>query len=142
MAVWRNINCPSLRRSLSPLAGSSEPPLLLNVSFDSLEGAGMIPQKFLCSFFLTPLARKPLEEDFYRFRVVSERGVKADIIRRLTPTFSAEVKRRKVARYTGEGPFWIALSQGSWRPFYPRTMVGCSVAQDRTVEPCGAHRGM
>jgi len=49
---------------------------------------------------------------------LSERGVKEDIIRRLSPTFSAEVKRRKVAQYTGEGPFWIALSQGSWRPFY------------------------
>ena len=49
---------------------------------------------------------------------LSERGVQADIIRRLTPTFSAEVKRRKLDRYAGEGPFWIAVSQGSWRPFY------------------------
>lgn len=49
---------------------------------------------------------------------LSERGVQADIIRRLTPTFSAEVKRRKFDRYAGEGPFWIAVSQGSWRPFY------------------------
>lgn len=49
---------------------------------------------------------------------LGEKGVKAEIIRRLTPTFSAEVKRRKLAQYTGEGPFWIAWSQGSWRPLY------------------------
>ena len=49
---------------------------------------------------------------------LGEKGVHAEIIRRLNPTFSAEVKRRKLSQYTGEGPFWIAWNQGSWRPLY------------------------
>jgi len=49
---------------------------------------------------------------------LGEKGVQTDILRRLNPTFSAEVKRRKLAQHTGEGPLWIAWSQGSWRPLY------------------------
>jgi hypothetical protein len=49
---------------------------------------------------------------------LDEKGVQADVVRRLLPTFSAEVKRRKLAQHTGEGPLWIAWSQGAWRPLY------------------------
>jgi hypothetical protein len=43
------------------------------------------------------------------------------IIRRLTPTFSAEVNRRKLIAFqagTRTGPVWIAWSQGAWRHFH------------------------
>ena len=63
---------------------------------------------------------------------LKENGVQTDIIRRLNPTFSTEVKRRKLAQYTGEGPFWIVWSQGSWRPLYTeadRELI-CEVFED------------
>jgi hypothetical protein len=59
---------------------------------------------------------------------LDEKGVQADVVRRLLPTFSAEVKRRKLAQHTGEGPLWIAWSQGG-RPRagpYGRLLRGSS----------------
>jgi hypothetical protein len=49
---------------------------------------------------------------------LDEKGVQADVVRRLLPTFAMEVKRCKLAQHTGEGPLWIAWSQGAWRPLY------------------------
>jgi prophage antirepressor-like protein len=53
---------------------------------------------------------------------LEEMGVRADVIRRLTPTFAQEVNRRKVAAANGgvgaRGPLWIAWSQGSWRHYH------------------------
>lgn len=49
---------------------------------------------------------------------LDEKGVQPDVVRRLLPTFATEVKRRKLAQHTGEGPLWIAWSQGAWRPLY------------------------
>ena len=52
---------------------------------------------------------------------LQERDVAADTIRRVTPTFSAEVVRRKLLRHAADeegGPFWIAWSLGAWRPYH------------------------
>ena len=53
---------------------------------------------------------------------LQDMGVRHDLIRRLIPTFSSEVSRRKLEQYNGvEGikpPLWIAWSQGAWRLYY------------------------
>jgi prophage antirepressor-like protein len=53
---------------------------------------------------------------------LQDMGVRHDLIRRLMPTFSTEVGRRKLDQYNrAEGikpPLWIAWSQGAWRLYY------------------------
>jgi hypothetical protein len=55
---------------------------------------------------------------------LQEMGVHQEVLRRLTPTFAAEVGRRKLEQYKTlcvEGktpPLWIAWSLGAWRLYY------------------------
>lgn len=64
-------------------------------------------------------------------------GVHHDLIRRLTPTFSLEVGRRKLAQHTAadplnKPPLWIAWSQGAWRVYYTEAdrALLCAVFED------------
>ena len=52
---------------------------------------------------------------------LTDSGVPADLVRRLTPVFSREVNRRKLAAWDAGlrgGPLWIAWSQGAWRLYH------------------------
>lgn len=67
---------------------------------------------------------------------LQDMGVRHDLIRRLIPTFSSEVSRRKFEQYNGiEGvkpPLWIAWSQGAWRLYYTEAdrELLCAVFED------------
>ena len=52
---------------------------------------------------------------------LQEQGVRDDLIRRLTPTFAAEVARRKLVQYDNtdrSSPLWIVWSLAAWRLYY------------------------
>jgi prophage antirepressor-like protein len=67
---------------------------------------------------------------------LQEMGVRHDLIRRLLPTFSAEVARRKLDEYSevegSKPPLWIAWSQAAWRLFYTEAdrALLCAVFED------------
>ena len=71
---------------------------------------------------------------------LQDMGVRPDLIRRLTPTFSLEVGRRKLEHYNGaEGikpPLWIAWSQGAWRLYYTEAdrELLCAVFDDPSTK--------
>lgn len=82
-------------------------------------------------------------------------GVRHDLIRRLTPTFSLEVGRRKLAQHSAadplsKPPLWIAWSQGAWRLYYTEAdrELLCAVFEDpltnqnleRLERSCQAYR--
>lgn len=67
-------------------------------------------------------------------------GVRHDLIRRLMPSFSSEVARRKLDHYNGvEGlkpPLWIAWSQAAWRLYYTEAdrELLCAVFDDPSTK--------